>query len=235
MEDAGDVLGHTEEEGRTLQAKASEAGGEAPELDRPEKAATDATPNASVAADAGLVQSKGAATAEVIASRPATDEVAAGDTAAAGVSYGPAGLGDLHEATGEATMEVLASVRASEPPAVVGQAASILELTSNVAIDAPAPETKTSTADGSLFFGATSDPEKVSHGAHDVRMVDSKRSKAYPPPRAVTQGASGGKISWPQPGLASAARVPLASSKKNGRILPPVPDPVEALRPRAIT
>jgi hypothetical protein len=55
MEDAGDGLGRTEEEGRGPQVKASEAGGEAPELDHPEKAAADATPNTSLAADAGLV------------------------------------------------------------------------------------------------------------------------------------------------------------------------------------
>jgi hypothetical protein len=94
---------------------------------------------------------------------------------------------------GEATTEVLASVRVLEPPVVVTQAASILELTSSATTDAPAPETETGTVAGSLFFGATSDPEKVSHGAHDVRMVESKHSKASPPPWAVTQGASGGK------------------------------------------
>jgi hypothetical protein len=121
-------LGRTEEYSRALQAKASEAGGGAPELDHPEIAAADATPNASVAAKAGLVQAKGATMAEVIASRPATDEVVAGDIAAAEASSGPAGLGDLREAAGEATTEVPASVRASEPPAVVAQAASTLGL-----------------------------------------------------------------------------------------------------------
>jgi hypothetical protein len=43
MEDAGDSLGRTEEEGSALQAKASEAGGKALELDRPEKAAANTT------------------------------------------------------------------------------------------------------------------------------------------------------------------------------------------------
>jgi hypothetical protein len=193
MEDSGDGLGRAEEEGRALQAKASEGGGEAPELDRLEKAAADATPDASVTADAGLAWTEGAATVEVVASHPATDEVAAGDIAPAGASSGPAGLGDLRKSAGEATTEVPASVRASEPPIVVAQAASILELTSSVATDAPFPKTETGTATSSLFFGATSEPERVSHGAHDIRMVESKRSNASPPPRAITQGTSGGK------------------------------------------
>jgi hypothetical protein len=119
MEDAGDVLGCAEEESRTPQAKASEAGGGAPKLDRPEIAAADATPEASVTAKAGLAQTKGVAMAEVVASRPATDEVVARDIAPAKASSSPPGLGDLREATGEATTEVPASVRASEPPAVV--------------------------------------------------------------------------------------------------------------------
>jgi hypothetical protein len=93
----------------------------------------------------------------------------------------------------EATTEVPVSVRVSEPPAVVMQATSILELTSNTATDAPTPEMEIGTATGSLFFRATFDPEGVSCGAHDVWMVESKRSKAPPPPWAVTQGASGGK------------------------------------------
>jgi hypothetical protein len=76
-------------------------------------------------------------------------------------------------------------VRASEPLAVVAQAASTLELTSSATTDVPMPETETGTAAGSLFFGATSDPEKVSRGAHDVRMVESERSKASSSPRAV--------------------------------------------------
>jgi hypothetical protein len=77
-EDAGDGLGRTEEEGRTPQAKASKAGGKAPGLDRPEKTAADATSDASVMADVGPAQTEGATAAEVVASRPATDEVAVG-------------------------------------------------------------------------------------------------------------------------------------------------------------
>jgi hypothetical protein len=112
-------LGRTKEEDRAPQAKASEAWGEAPELDRLEKMAADATPDACVAANAGLVQTEGAAMAEVIVSRPATDEVAVGDTAPAGASSSPAGLGDLREATGKVTTEVPVSVKVLEPPAVV--------------------------------------------------------------------------------------------------------------------
>jgi hypothetical protein len=164
-----------------------------PELDHPEIAAADATPDASVAAEAGLVQTEGAAMAEVVASRLATDEVVAGDIAAAEASSGLAGLGDLHEAAGEATTEVPASARASEPSAVVAQAASTLELASSVTTNAPTPETETGTTTGSLFFRATFDPERASREAHDVRMVESKRSKVSPPPRVVTQGASGEK------------------------------------------
>jgi hypothetical protein len=119
MEDASDGLGRTKEEGRAPQAKASKAGGEALELDRPEKTAADATSDASITADAGLAQTEGAAAAEVIASRLATDEVAAGDIAAARASSSPARSGNLREATGEAMMEVPASVKASEPPIVV--------------------------------------------------------------------------------------------------------------------
>jgi hypothetical protein len=119
MEDAGDGLGRTEEEGRAPQAEASEAGGEAPELDRPEKTAADATPDARVAVDAELAQIEGAATAEVVASRLATDEVAAGDITIAEASSGPTGLGGQREAMGKATMEVPASVKVSEPPVVV--------------------------------------------------------------------------------------------------------------------
>jgi hypothetical protein len=97
MEDAGDSLGRTGEEDRAPQAKTSEARGEAPELDRLEKTAANATPAASVTADAELLQTEGAATAGVVASRPATNEVTAGGTPAAGASSGPAGLGDLRE------------------------------------------------------------------------------------------------------------------------------------------
>jgi hypothetical protein len=107
MEDVGDGLGRIEEEDRAPQAKASEAEGEAPELDRPKKISVDATPDASIVADAELAQTEGAATAEVVASHLATDEVAAGDIAAAGASSSPTGLGDLCEAMGEAMTEVL--------------------------------------------------------------------------------------------------------------------------------
>jgi hypothetical protein len=131
MEDAGDGLGRTEEEDRAPQAEASEAGGEAPELDRPEKTAADATPNARVALDAELAQIEGAATTEVVASRLATDEVAAGDITVAEASSGPTGLGGQREAMGKAMTEVPASVKASEPQVVVTQAASILELMSS--------------------------------------------------------------------------------------------------------
>jgi hypothetical protein len=193
VEDAGDGLGRTEEEGRAPQAKASKAGGKAPGLDRPEKTAADATSDASVMADVGPAQTEGATVAEVVASRPATDEVAAGDIAGAGASLGPARSGDLREATGEVTMEVPASVKASEPPAVVAQDASILELTPSAAADARAPEMATGTAAGALFFRATSDTEKVSREAHDVQMVESERGEASSPPQAITQGAPGGK------------------------------------------
>jgi hypothetical protein len=204
MEDVGDGLGCTREEDRAPQAKTSEAGGKAPELDCPEKMAADATPATSVTTDAGLAQTKGAATAGVIASRTATNEVAAGGTAAAGASSSPAGLGDLREATGEVTMEVPASGEESEPPTVVAQAASIFELTSSAATDVPTPETKTGAVAGSLFFGATSDPEKVSREAHDVRMVESECSEASSPPRAATQGPSRvwrqqPEFHWPAP------------------------------------
>jgi hypothetical protein len=235
MEDANDGLGCAEEESRAPQAKASEAGGGALELDCLEIAVADATTDVSVVAEAGLAQTEGAAAAEVVASRPATDEVVAGDIAATEASSGPARLGDLREAVGEATPVIPVSVRSSEPPAVIAQATSTLKLASSATTDAPVPETETGTTTSSLFFGATFDPERASRRPHDIRMVESKRNKASSCPRAVTQGAPRGKISWPQPGLALAAKVLPASSKRNGRILPPVPGPVEALRPRVIT
>jgi hypothetical protein len=70
-------------------------------------------------------------------------------------------------------MEVPASVKASEPPVVVAQDASILKLTPSAAANARAPKMATGTVAGALFFRATSDPEKVSREAHDVRMVES--------------------------------------------------------------
>jgi hypothetical protein len=130
MEDVSDGLGHAKEESRAPRAKASKAGGRAPKLKRLETMAADATTDASVAAEARLAQTEGAATTKVIVSHSATNEVVAGDIATTEASSGPAGLGDLREATGEVTTEVPASVRASEPPIVVVQAASTLELAS---------------------------------------------------------------------------------------------------------
>jgi hypothetical protein len=88
-------------------------------------------------------------------------------------------------------MEVWESVKASELPAVVAQAASILELTPSAAADPPAPKTETGTAAGPLFFGATFDLEKVSREAHDARMVESECGEASSPPRAIIHGALG--------------------------------------------
>jgi hypothetical protein len=102
------------------------------------------------------------------------------------------------------------SVKVSEPPAVFTQAASILELTSSVATDVPAPEMEIGTAAGSLFFEATSGLEEVSRGAYDIRMVESEHSKDL-------MGPAGSSIS------------------SQSTASPPAPDPVEALRPRAIT
>jgi hypothetical protein len=90
-------------------------------------------------------------------------------------------------------MEVPASVKASEPPAGVAQDASILELMPSAAADARVPKMATGTTAGALFFGATFNPEKVSHEAHDVRMVESERGEASSPPQAITQGAPEGK------------------------------------------
>jgi hypothetical protein len=193
MEDAGDDLGRAEEESHVPQVKAGEARGGAAELDRPEIVVAGATTNAGITAEAGLAQTEGAATAEVVASRPATDEAAAGEIATAEASSGPNGLGDLREAAGEVMTEVPMSMRVSEPPAVVTQAASTLELASSATTDAPAPEMETGVTTGSLFFGATSNPERASHGAHDARMVESNRGEASPTPRAAAKGASGGK------------------------------------------
>jgi hypothetical protein len=82
MEDADGDLGRAEEESRIPQAKAGEVRGGAAELDRPEITAADATTDAGVMAEVGLAQTEGAATAEVVASRPATGEAAAGEIAA---------------------------------------------------------------------------------------------------------------------------------------------------------
>jgi hypothetical protein len=76
---------------------------------------------------------------------------------------------------------------------VVTQAASTLELASSVMTDAPTPETETGATASSLFFGATSGPERASHGAHDARMVERNHDEASPTPRATAKGASGGK------------------------------------------
>jgi hypothetical protein len=186
-------LGRVTEESLTPQAKASEAGGGASKLDRLEIVAADATTDASAVAEAGLMQAEGAAAAKVVASRPAIDEVAAGDIIAAEAPSGPAGLEDLPKIAGEVTTEVAASARAPEPLAVVTQAASILELVSSMMTDAPVAETEAGITAGSLFFGATSDPEEASRRAPGAQMVESERDKASPPPRAVTQGASGGR------------------------------------------
>jgi hypothetical protein len=77
-EDAGGDLGRTEEEDRVPQVEAGEVEGGVVELDRQEAAAVDATIDVVVTAEAGLEQTEEAATTEVVVSRPATDEVAAG-------------------------------------------------------------------------------------------------------------------------------------------------------------
>jgi hypothetical protein len=142
---------------------------------------------------------------------------------------------DPHEIAEETTKEALAVVRASEPLEVVTRASSSPGPVPGTKADMPMPGTEVGVTAGPLLFGAASGSEKVSHGAHAARTVASKHGKASPPPRATAQGASGGRISRLQPGLALVAKVPLASSKRNGRILPPAPGPVEALRPRVIT
>jgi hypothetical protein len=123
--------------------------------------------------DVSLAQTEGAAAAEVEASRPATDEVVAGDIATAEAPAGPARLGDLCETAGEVTTELPASVRVSKLSAMVAQAASILELASGAMTDAPTPEMETGMTAGSVFFGASSNPEGASHGAPDTQMVES--------------------------------------------------------------
>jgi hypothetical protein len=107
------------------------------------------------------------------------------------MSSGPASLGDLHEVAGEVVEEVPASTGASEPPAVIAQAASSFELASNATTDAP--EMETGATVGSLFFGVTSDLERASRGAHAARVVESDHGEASPTPRAAAKGASGGK------------------------------------------
>jgi hypothetical protein len=163
------------------------------ELDLPEIAAADAATDAGVTAEAGLAQTKGAVTAEVVVSRPATDEATARETAAVEASSSPAGQGDPREVTRDVVKEIPASTAASELPEMVTQAASSPGPASGTTTNVPAPETETSAAVGFLLFGATSDPEKASQGAHVARTMESKRGEASPPPRAAAQGALGGK------------------------------------------
>jgi hypothetical protein len=126
-------------------------------------------------------------------SRPAANEAAARETAAAEASSSPAGQGDPREVMRDVVKEIPASTGASELPEMVTQAASGPWPAPGVTTNVPAPETETSAAIGSLLFGATSDPEKASQGAHAARTMESKRGEASPPPRAAAQGASGGK------------------------------------------
>jgi hypothetical protein len=119
MEDAGGDLGRAEEESRIPQMEAGKVGSGAVELDRPEIVAADATTDAGVTAESGLARTEGAVTAEVIMSRPATNEATIGETAAVEASSGPASQGDPREVTREVVKEVSASMRVSELPEVV--------------------------------------------------------------------------------------------------------------------
>jgi hypothetical protein len=150
------------------------------ELDRPEIAAADAATNAGVTAEAGLAWTEGAITAEA----------ASGETATVEVSSGP----DPREVMRKVVKEVLASMRASELPEMLTQAASGPGPASGATTNMPAPEPATSATASSLLFEATANPEKASQGAHAARMVESGRSEASSTPKATAKGVSGGKV-----------------------------------------
>jgi hypothetical protein len=234
-EDAGGDLGHADEERRVPQVEAGEVEGGAAELDHQEVAAVNAAADAVVTDEARLARTEQTATTEVIVSRPAADEVVAGEVAAVDASSGPTSREDPCEVAEEAAKEASAVVRASEPSEVIVWASSAPRPTPGTKADMPVPRTEISVAAGPLLFGATSGSEKVSQGANAARIEEGEHSEASPTPRAAAQGASGGRISRLQPGLALVAKVPLASSKRNGRILLPASGLVEAVRPRAIT
>jgi hypothetical protein len=168
-------------------------------------------------------------------SHPAADKVAAGDVAAVNASSSPASQEDLREVAGEAVKEASTGMRVPEPSEMVAQASSSPGSVPGAKNDMPAPGTEIGAAAGPLLFGATSGSDKVSQGAHAAQTVESDRSEASLTPRAATKGASGGRSSRLRPGLVLAAKVPPASSKRNGRTLLPAPGLVEVVKPRAIT
>jgi hypothetical protein len=161
-EDAGGNLGCAEEESYVPQVEAGKVEGGAEGLDRQETAAADAIADTGAAAKAGLAWSKEATAAEVVVSRPAADEVVAGEIATIEASSGPISQGDPREAVREAMKEVLAGMRASELPEMVALASSSPGPMPGVTTDMPTPETEIGTAAGSLLFVATSDPERAS-------------------------------------------------------------------------
>jgi hypothetical protein len=235
MEDVGGDLGHAEEESRVPQAKAGEVGGGAAEPDRPEIVAADATINAGITAEAGLVQTEGAATTEVVASRPATDEATAGEIAAAEASFGSAGLGDLREVAGEVVKEVPASTRASEPPAMDTQATSSLELAPSAMTDAPVPEMRL--VRPSVPFSLESPPtlRGLLTGLMLLGWWKVTTAKLPQLPGPQPKAVQGERHSQLRPGPVLAARAPLASSKRSGRILLPVPGLKVVVKPGVAT
>jgi hypothetical protein len=214
---------------------AGEDEGGAVELDRQEMAAVDVTADAGVTAEAGLARTEEAATIEVIVSCPAADEVAAGEVATADASSGLASQEDPREVAREVVKEALAGMRASEPPEMVARASSGPGPVPGAKADMPVPGMEIGATTDPLLFGATSHSEKASQGAHTAQTVESGRSEASPTPRAAAKGASGGRSSRLRPGLVRVAKVPPASSQRNGRILLPMLGVVEAVKPRART
>jgi hypothetical protein len=127
-------------------------------------------------------------------------------------------------------------MRTSEPPETVAQASSGPGPAQSMKADMPAPGTKIGAAANPPLFGAASGSEKASQGAHTARTMESDRNEPSTTPRAAAKGALGGGRSLRlQPGPVLAAKAPPASSKRNGRILLPASDLVEAVKPRART
>jgi hypothetical protein len=126
-------------------------------------------------------------------SHPAADETTAGEVTAVDASSDPPCREGPREVAGEAAKETSAGVRASEPSEMVARDSSDPRPAPGAKADMPVPGTEVGVTTGPLLFGAASDSEKVSQGAHAARTVDSERGKASPPLWAAAQDASGGK------------------------------------------
>jgi hypothetical protein len=178
-EDAGDGLGHAEEEDCAPQVEAGEAESGAVEFDHQEMVAADATADAGITIEAGLARTEEAITTEVIVSHLVTKEIAAGEVATAEVSSCPAGQEDPCEVAGEAVKEALTGMRTSGPPKMVTQASSSPGPMPGTKADMPTPGMEIGMVADPPLFGAASGSEKASQGAHTAWTMESDTSQTY--------------------------------------------------------